>query len=319
MVKKIGILTSGGDAPGMNDAIVGAIRTGFNLNKEMYVIYEGYYGLINNKIIKVNKDFARDCMCRGGTVIKSARLPEFKEDEIQNKAVEVLKEKGIDALIVIGGDGSYMGAKKLTEKGINCIGLPGTIDNDIASTEITIGFDTALNTVVTAIDSIVETSSSHRRCAVVEIMGNNCPDLTLYGGIATNADFILTADYFNGEDKLIEELKELKKTNPDHVLICCAEKLVDTEKLTQRIIDEVGFDTRLTVLGHIQRGGSPSAMERVSALRMGSYAVQLLDKGIGGVCIGNDGNKLIYRDIYDALKMPRDKKEDLYKVHELLR
>lgn len=319
MIKKIGILTSGGDAPGMNDAIVGAIRSGFNLNKEMYVVYDGFRGLIENKIVKVNKDFARDSMCRGGTIIKSARLPEFKEDAVQQKAVENLRKIGIDALIVIGGDGSYMGAKKLTEKGINCIGLPGTIDNDINSTEITIGFDTALNTVVNAIDSIVETSSSHRRCAVVEIMGNHCPDLTLYGGIATNADFILTKDYFMGEDKLIEELKEFKKKDPDHVLICVAEKLLDTQKLTQRIIDEVGFDTRLTVLGHIQRGGDPSAMERVSALRMGSYAVQLLDQGIGGVCIGNDGNKLVYRDIYEALKLPRDKKEDLYKVHELLR
>lgn len=319
MINKIGILTSGGDSPGMNDAIVGAIRSGINLNKEMYVVYDGYKGLVENNIVKVDKNFGRDSLCRGGTIIKSARLPEFKNDEVQYKAIENLKKLGIDALIVVGGDGSYMGAKKLTEKGINCVGLPGTIDNDIASTEITIGFDTALNTVVDAIDSIVETSSSHHRCAVVEIMGNHCPDLTLYGGIATNADFILTSDYFEGEDKLIEELKELKKTNPDHVLICVAEKLVDTKELTERIINEVGFDTRLTVLGHIQRGGDPSAMERVSALRMGSYAVQLLDQGIGGVCIGNDGNKLVYRDIYDALKMPRDKKEDLYKVHELLK
>lgn len=319
MIKKIGILTSGGDAPGMNDAIVGAIRAGYNLNKEMYVVYGGYRGLIENKIIKVNKDFGRDSLSKGGTMIKSARLPEFKQDEVQYQAIEALKREGIEALIVIGGDGSYMGAKKLTEKGINCIGLPGTIDNDIASSEFTIGFDTALNTVVNAIDNIVDTSSSHNRCAVVEIMGNHCPDLTLYAGIATNADYIMTADSSLSEDELIESLKELKKTDPDHVLICVAEKLLDTEALTKRIAAETGFDTRLTVLGHIQRGGRPSAMERVNSLRMGAYAVQLLDKGIGGVCIGTDGSKLVYHDIYEALKLPRDKKLDLYDTHKLLK
>ena len=192
MIKKIGILTSGGDAPGMNSALIGAIRSGINANKEMYVIYDGYKGLIEGKIQKVNKDTFKDKMNQGGTVIKTARLPEFKELSVRQKAVEILRKEGIDALIVIGGDGSYMGAKKLTELGINCIGLPGTIDNDIASTDYTIGFDTALNTVVNEIDNIVDTSSSHHRCAVVEIMGNRCADLTLYAGIATNADIILS-------------------------------------------------------------------------------------------------------------------------------
>ncbi len=319
MVKKIGILTSGGDAPGMNDALFGAIRAGYKLNKEMYVVKEGYRGLIEDKIEKVDKNYADNLLTRGGTIIKSARLPEFKEDKVQYEAIETLKKHGIEALIVIGGDGSYMGAKRLTEKGINCIGLPGTIDNDIASSEFTIGFDTALNTVVQAIDDIVDTSSSHKRCAVVEIMGNHCPDLTLYAGIATGADYIITSDTNTDIDKLISELKILKTKDPDHVLILVAEKLLDTQALAKRIGEETGFDTRLTVLGHIQRGGKPTAMERVNAIRMGTYAVELLDKGIGGVCIGTDGNELIHTDIYDALKLPRNIHKDLYDIFDLIK
>lgn len=319
MVKKIGILTSGGDAPGMNDAIFGAVRTCYKLNKEIYAIYGGYRGLIEDNIVKLDKNFADTLINRGGTAIKTARLSEFKEDKVQYEAIETLKKHGIEALIVVGGDGSYMGAKKLTEKGINCIGLPGTIDNDIASTETTIGFDTALNTVVEAIDRIVDTSSSHYRCAVVEVMGNKCPDLTLFAGIATGANYILTADNNVNVDKMIEELKELKKTNPDHVLILVAEKLLDTAALAKRIMDETGFDTRETVLGHIQRGGTPTAMERVNSIRMGAYAVELLDKGIGGVCIGTKCYDLIYTDIYDALNLPRDKHEDFYYTHDLIK
>ena len=294
-------------------------RAGYKLNKEMYVVKEGYRGLIEDKIEKVDKNYADNLLTRGGTIIKSARLPEFKEDKVQYEAIETLKKHGIEALIVIGGDGSYMGAKRLTEKGINCIGLPGTIDNDIASSEFTIGFDTALNTVVQAIDDIVDTSSSHKRCAVVEIMGNHCPDLTLYAGIATGADYIITSDTNTDIDKLISELKILKTKDPDHVLILVAEKLLDTQALAKRIGEETGFDTRLTVLGHIQRGGKPTAMERVNAIRMGTYAVELLDKGIGGVCIGTDGNELIHTDIYDALKLPRNIHKDLYDIFDLIK
>ena len=194
MIKKIGILTSGGDSPGMNAALLAAIKTGTKLNKEMYVIYEGYRGILEHKFEKVTTSFMDDYLTRGGTRIKTARLPEFKEEDVRKKAVEILKEEGIDALIVIGGDGSYRGAKKLTDLGILCVGLPGTIDNDIASTDYTIGFDTSLNTIVEAIDKIKETMQSHNRCGIVEIMGNRCPDLTLYAGIATTADIIITGD-----------------------------------------------------------------------------------------------------------------------------
>ena len=319
MVKKIGILASGGDAPGMNCAMLGAIRAGYKLNKEMYVIRHGYYGLVHDEIEKVDKDFAKYSCSLGGTVLKSARLPEFKDPEVQKKGIETLRKHGIDALIVIGGDGSYMGAKKLSEQGINCIGLPGTIDNDISSTDFTIGFDTALNKVVSAIDDINDTMSSHNRCGVIEIMGNKCGDLTLFAGIATHADFIITNDRPVDLDELIKQLKELKKTNPDHVTILVSEKLLDTKALVERIQKETGFDTRLDVLGYIQRGGRPSAMERFNSTRMGAYAVKLLDEGIGGVCVGIVNNKLHYQDIYEALATPRDKHDDLYEDYDLIK
>lgn len=319
MIKKIGILTSGGDAPGMNDALFGAIRTGYKLGKEMYVVYEGYKGILERNFVKVSPDFANDYISRGGTIIKSARFPEFKEESVRKEAVKILKEEGIDALIVIGGDGSYKGAKLLTGLGINCVGLPGTIDNDIVSTDYTIGFDTCLNTVVEAIDKIDETMSSHNRCGVVEIMGNHCPDLTLYAGIATGADIVLTKDNNSNIDDAIATLKKLKEEKADHAMVLVAEKLLDVNTLVKRISEETGWDTRATVLGHIQRGGTPSAMERVNAIRMGSYAVSLLDQGIGGVCVGIVNNKLAYHDIDEALELPRNKHLDLYEIHDLIK
>lgn len=316
MIKKIGILTSGGDAPGMNSALIGAIRSGINANKEMYVIYDGYKGLIEGKIQKVNKDTFKDKMNQGGTVIKTARLPEFKELSVRQKAVEILRKEGIDALIVIGGDGSYMGAKKLTELGINCIGLPGTIDNDIASTDYTIGFDTALNTVVNEIDNIVDTSSSHHRCAVVEIMGNRCADLTLYAGIATNADIILTKDHPFTTDEVIETLNRKKKEDQDYALVLVSEKFMDTNGLVEEIKKRTTWDTRLTVLGHTQRGGKPSAMERVNAVYMADYAIKLLNEGKGGMCVGIRNSKPVAYPIEEALKLENNLHKELYKLHD---
>lgn len=319
MVKKIGILTSGGDAPGMNAAIVGAIRTGYKLGKEMYVVYGGYRGLVEDNIQKVDINFGENALRRGGTLIKSARLSEFKEESVRQVAIENLKKHGIEALIVIGGDGSYMGAKKLSEAGINCVGLPGTIDNDISSTDITIGFDTALNNICEAIDKISETMSSHNRCVVIQVMGNKCPDLTLYAGIATRADYILTIDTPLNQKELIEGLKEKKKNGQDHVVILVAEKLLNVSELVKVIAEETGWDTREDVLGYIQRGGNPTAMERLNSIRMGSYAIELLDQGIGGVCVGIVDNKLTYTDIYEALALKRNKHEELYKLFSYIK
>ncbi len=320
MVKKIGILTSGGDAPGMNAAVIGAIKAGCALNKDMYVVYDGYKGLITNNFKKVDSKFIEEKMNVGGTAIKTARLPEFKEESVRAKAVEALKNEGVEALIVIGGDGSYMGAKKLTEMGINCIGIPGTIDNDIASSDYTVGFDTALNTVVEAIDRVRETMTSHNRCGIIEIMGNHCPDLTIFAGLATNADEIFTVDH-PLEDKaaLYERMNKAYDEGRDSFIILVAEKLLNTKELEKDLNENTKWEARATVLGHIQRGGKPTAMERVNAFRMGAYAVSLLDEGIGGVCVGLHENKLVYTDIYDALKLERDKHLEFYKLHDLVK
>ena len=319
MVKKIGILTSGGDSQGMNATLLGAIRTGCRLGKEMYVVYDGYKGLIDNNFVKVGPDFMDHTYNKGGTVIKTKRLPEFKEESVRKIAVENLKKEGIEALIVVGGDGSYMGAKKLTEMGINCVGLPGTIDNDISSSDFTIGFDTALNNVVTAIDQIKETMSSHNRCCLIEVMGNKCPDLTLFAGIACKADYIVTADRPLEEKELIESLKKDKEEGKDCEIVLISEKLYDLNELTKHIKEQTGWDTRNDVLGYIQRGGAPTAMERFNSIRMGSYAVELLDQGIGGVCVGLVNNELKYFDILEALDFPRNKHLDLYKTYNLIK
>ncbi len=320
MVKKIGILTSGGDAPGMNSTVIGAIKAGIALNKEMYVVYDGYKGLISNNFKKVDKHFIEEKMNVGGTAIKTARLPEFKEESVRAKAVEALKNEGIEALIVIGGDGSYMGAKKLTEMGINCVGLPGTIDNDIASSDYTIGFDTALNTVVNAIDNVRDTMTSHNRCGIIEIMGNHCPDLTIFAGIATNADEVFTCDHpLENKEALYNRMNKALEEGRESYIILVAEKLLDTKQLEKEINENTNWEARATILGHIQRGGKPTAMERVNSFRMGAYAVELLDQGIGGVCVGIHENKLVYTDIYEALKLERDKHMDFYKLHDLVK
>ena len=319
MVKKIGILTSGGDAPGMNSVLLGAIRAGTNLGKEMYVVYGGYRGLVENNFTRVDKHFADNFYYHGGTIIKSARLPEFKDEAVRKIAVENLKKEGIEALIVIGGDGSYMGAKKLSEMGINCVGLPGTIDNDIASTDYTIGFDTSFNNIVDAIDKIKETMSSHNRCCLVEIMGNKCADLTIYSAIATNADFMFTIDRpFNGE-QLIKDLNRMKAEGKDNVMILVSEKIFNLDKIASYIRLNTTWDVRTDVLGYIQRGGSPSGMERFNGMRFGRYAIQLLDQGIDGVCVGIVDNKLHYYDIYEALKLPRKNNDELYDLFDSIK
>lgn len=316
MKKKIGILTSGGDAPGMNDAIVAAIRSGYKAGFEMYVIYDGYKGLYEGNIQKVDRDFAKDKISRGGTCIKTARLPEFTNIEVRRVAVKNLREHGIDALIVIGGDGSYQGALALTKMGINCIGLPGTIDNDIASSEYSIGFDTALNTVIKCIDQIADTSSSHHRCAVVQIMGNKCGDLTLFAGLACYADIILTRDHTMSEDEIVTILKEKKKKNQDYALVCVAEKFMDAIELTKVIQENTGWDTRFSLLGALQRGGEPTAMERVRAIEMADYAIKLLQLNIGGVCVGVKNDQPVFYPIEKALEMENNKHEEMYVIHD---
>lgn len=309
MIKRIGVLTSGGDAPGMNVAIRAVVRAGLTYGLEVYGINEGYRGLVEGNIVKMDRSSVSNILTRGGTILGTARLPEFKLESVREKAVQNLKERGIEALVVIGGDGSYMGAKKLTEMGINCVGLPGTIDNDIASTDYTIGFDTCLNTIVQCVDRIRDTTESHSRCSIIEVMGNHCGDLALFGGIAEGVDVIITPDHPLPESEIFSTLREMRLSGKRRrALVMVSEKLYpNIHDFAKRVEEETGYTTRATVLGHVQRGGSPSAFDRVLAARMGAYAVDCLLQGKGGICVGLVDNKLVDYDIYEALALPRDK------------
>lgn len=299
---KIGILTSGGDAPGMNAALRAVTCAALKKGIEVFAIYDGYKGMVEGNIKKLTKEDVDEILNKGGTIIRSARLPEFKELEVRKKAVEQLKKHGIDAIVVIGGDGSYMGAKKLDEMGIRCVGLPGTIDNDISSTDITIGFDTSLNTIVEEIEKIKDTGKSHSRCMLVEVMGNRCDDLALYSAIATGANIVISKNHMLSNQQVIDELKARRNKGEIFELIVIAEKLIDSEKLLKDIQENTDWDARLTILGHTQRGGIPTAMEKVRATQMGYYAVKLLTEGITGVCVGIKDGKLVHEDILEALK-----------------
>lgn len=314
MEKNIAILTSGGDAPGMNAVLRAVTYTAINSGFNVYAVFDGYKGLYENHIKKIDKEFVDESLSRGGTIIRTARLPEFKNPDVRKIAIENLKKNNINYLVVIGGDGSYMGAKKLSEEGINCVALPGTIDNDISSSELTIGFDTALNTIVEAIDKIKDTGRSHSRCMVVEVMGNMCDDLAIYSGIAEGADAVISKNHPLDLDVLCKELKQKKENGQNFALVIVSEKLMPVQDIVDKISKDSGWDTRATVLGHIQRGGTPSAMERVNASRMGYYAVELLKQGISGVCVGLKDNKLVHEDIYDALKKESNVPTELIEI-----
>ncbi|QDJ13273.1 6-phosphofructokinase [Mergibacter septicus] len=320
MIKKIAVLTSGGDAPGMNAAIRGVVRAALSEGLEVYGIYDGYYGLYHNKIKKLERYSVSDVINRGGTFLGSARFPEFKDPTVRAKAVENLRALEIDALVVIGGDGSYMGAKLLTEEhGFPCIGLPGTIDNDVAGTDYTIGYYTALETVVEAIDRLRDTSSSHQRISIVEIMGRYCGDLTLSAAVAGGCEFIVVPEIDFNKEALIRKVKFGIEKGKRHAIIAITEHICDVNQLAKDIEAEVKHETRATVLGHIQRGGAPCAYDRILASRMGVYAVELLLKGEKGRCIGVRNEKLVHHDIIDAIQnMKREFDQELFETSRKL-
>ena len=314
MVKCIGVLTSGGDAPGMNAAVRAVARTCLNKGIEVYGVRLGYKGLYEGDFIKFDRHSTRNIINLGGTILKSARFPEFKDPEIRKVAIEQMKKVGMEALVVIGGDGSYNGALKLTEMGVNCIGIPGTIDNDIPDTDFTVGFDTALNTIVDALDRLRDTSSSHQRCTILEVMGRRCGDLAINAGIADGAEMIITSEIGFDESKVIERLKASKESDKKHAIVVITEHITDVHELAKRVEEETGFETRANVLGHMQRGGSPTARDRVLASRMGIKAVELLEQNIGNRVVAMQGGKIIDLDINEALDMPRVFDEELYKI-----
>ena len=318
MIKKIAILTSGGDAPGMNAAVRVCIRAGLFYGEEMYVIYDGFKGLVDGDIHQVNKDFTADIINRGGTILRSYRLPEFINEEVQLKAVQHLRDYEIDAVIGIGGDGTYRGLAALKKHGINVIGIPGTIDNDVASTDYTIGFITALNTICDCIDKIKDTSSSHQRCSVIEVMGRHCGDLAMFSSIAEAAEMTITYDYQVEESVLFRKLRKLKAQKKSHAIVVVSENLLDVNELAKRIEKETGFETRAEVLGRLQRGGSPSAFDRILASRLGSFAIESLNKGIAGIAVGWVKSETIGTPIEEAIEMKRDTHQSLINLIDML-
>jgi 6-phosphofructokinase 1 len=301
MIRKIGVLTSGGDAPGMNAAIRGVVRSALSEKIEVIGIRDGFLGLYENRMMELDYDSVSNIINKGGTFLGSARFPEFRDIELRQVSVENMERYKIDGLVVIGGDGSYMGAMRLTEMGFPCIGIPGTIDNDVAGTDFTIGYHTALNTVVEAIDRLHDTSSSHQRISIVEVMGRYCGDLTLSAAIAGGCEFIILPEIPYTREKLLLEVKTSLSRGKKHAVIAITEHICDTSELACYIEAETNRETRATVLGHIQRGGAPCAYDRILASRMGIYATQLLIKGRGGCCIGIYNDNITHNDISYAI------------------
>lgn len=312
MVKCIGVLTSGGDAPGMNAAIRAVTRTCLNKGIKIYGVRLGYKGLHDGEFIEFDRHSTRNIINIGGTFLKSARFPEFKDPKVREEAIEQMKKVGMEALVVIGGDGSYNGALKLTEMGINCIGIPGTIDNDIPDTDFTIGFDTALNTIVDALDKLRDTSSSHQRCTILEVMGRRCGDLAVHAGLSCGAEMIVTSESGFDEEEVIETLKRSKASDKKHALVVITEHITDVHELAKRVEEATGFETRANVLGHMQRGGRPSARDRVLATRMGIKAVELLEEGKGGLCISDVKGEIVGLPIQEVLGHKRQVNQGIY-------
>ncbi|VEU83267.1 6-phosphofructokinase [Acholeplasma hippikon] len=311
---KIAVLTSGGDAPGMNAAIRAVVRTGISNGHEMFGVQDGYRGLLEDKIFPLTSKDVSGMLSAGGTMLGTARVPEFKEVPVQMVAVDNLKNRGIEALVVIGGDGSYKGALALHNLEFQTIGIPGTIDNDVYGTDFTIGFHTALNTIVDAIDKLRDTSSSHRRCSIIEVMGRTSGDLALYAGICGGAEFIITPENPINKEKLIATLKKHNEEGRRHAIIVVTEQQFDVHKLAAEITIKSGFSSRATVLGYIQRGGSPVAEDRVLASRMGAFAIEQIMAGVSGQCIGVRNDKLITTPLDQVI----DHKKDRAELYELV-
>ncbi len=318
-IKTIGVLTSGGDAPGMNAAIRAVVRTAIARGIKVKGIKKGYQGLLNEEISDMEARNVSDIIQRGGTVLGTARCMEFKTKEGQQKGAEICKKHGIDGIIVIGGDGSYRGAQALSRLGINTIGIPGTIDLDIACTEYTIGFDTAVNTAMQAIDKVKDTSSSHERCSIIEVMGRDAGYIALWCGIANGAeDILLPEKYDFNEQTIINNIIESRKKGKTHHLIINAEGIGHSTSMARRIEAATGIETRATILGYMQRGGSPTAKDRYYASVMGAYAVDIMLQGKTNRVIGYQHGEFIDFDIEDALQMNKSINEYEFEVSQLM-
>lgn len=318
-IKTIAVMTSGGDAPGMNAAIRAVVRTAICRGLKVKGIKKGYNGLLNEDIIDMQPRNVSDIIQRGGTVLGTARCLEFKKTEYQKKGADICRKHSIDGIVVIGGDGSYRGAQALSRMGINTVGIPGTIDLDIACTEYTIGFDTAVNTAMEAIDKVRDTSSSHERCSIIEVMGRHAGYIALWCGIANGAEDILIPEKYEfDEQEIINHIIETRKRGKTHHLIINAEGIGHSTSMARRIEAATGIETRATILGYMQRGGNPTAMDRYYASIMGAYAVDVMLQGKTNRVVGYQGGKFVDFDIEEALKMEKHIDEYQYEIAQLL-
>lgn len=318
-VKTIGVLTSGGDAPGMNAAIRAVVRTAIHRGLEVKGVMRGYAGLLQEEIVDMTSISVSEIIHRGGTILYTARCQEFLTGEGQKKGAEICRKHGIDSLVVIGGDGSFRGAGKLSALGINTIGLPGTIDLDIACTEYTIGFDTAVNTAMEAIDKVRDTSTSHERCSIIEVMGRNAGYIALWCGFANGAEDILLPERYDGDEQaLINRIIENRKRGKKHHIIINAEGIGHSSSMARRIEAATGIETRATILGHMQRGGAPTCKDRVYASIMGAKAVELLCQGKSNRIVAYKCGDYVDFDIQEALAMHKDIPEDQYQISKML-
>lgn len=314
-IKTIGILTSGGDAPGMNAAIRAVVRKAIGNGVKVKGIKKGYQGLLNEEIVDMEKKDVSDIIQRGGTILGTARCTEFKLPEVQERAAEICRKHGIDGMVVIGGDGSYRGAQALARHGINTIGLPGTIDLDIACTEYTIGFDTAVNTAMQAIDKVRDTSSSHERCNIIEVMGRNAGYIALWCGVANGAEDILLPEKYNfDEQELINNIVRSRKKGKTHHIVVNAEGIGHSTSMAKRIEAATGIETRATILGYLQRGGHPTCKDRFYASIMGAYASDLLAEGKSNRVVAYSHGKFVDYDIEEALNMKKGIDEYQYEI-----
>lgn len=319
-MKTIGVLTSGGDAPGMNAAVRSVVRSAIASGCNVYGVFNGYNGLISGDIKELNRRDVSNIINRGGTVIYTARCNEFRTQEGILKGKETCEKFGIDGLVVIGGDGSFRGAADLSVAGIPCVGIPCTIDNDISCTDYSLGFDTALNTVVEMVDRLRDTCNSHNRCSVVEVMGRHCGDLALNAGIACGAVAIVIPEIpLDFEKDVLDKIYEAKKYGKHHYIVMVAEGVGGSKEIAKKIEESTGIESRAAILAHVQRGGSPTAKDRMVATRMGDYAVHLLLEGKSNRVLGLRGNDIVDYDIQEALGMKKAINKQLYNVATTVR
>lgn len=317
-MKTIGVLTSGGDAPGMNAAIRAVVRTAIYNKLRVLGVKRGYNGLLRGEIVEMDVASVGEIIHRGGTILHTARCEEFKTEEGLKKAYNIIKIFGIDGIIVIGGDGSFRGAMDLSKFGVPVIGIPGTIDNDIACTDFTIGFDTAVNTVLDALNKIRDTVTSHERVNIIEVMGRRAGDIALYAGLSGGADDIIVPEIPFNVDNICRILIEGKNRGKVSYILIVAEGTKNSFQLAKEIEEKTGLEVRVTVLGHIQRGGSPTAADRILASRMGAHAVRLLLDGKGNRVVAIRGNQIVDYDMDEALSMKRDFDHEMYELAKIL-